>query len=82
MVRNILVKHVSSVALDSIFSTRVTMLDTYRSSLGPKVAEVLICSQSWLKPIEEFEITEDVVAGALNLFMAFFICYLLMINIL
>ncbi|CAJ2669345.1 unnamed protein product [Trifolium pratense] len=26
------------------------VLDIYRSSLSPRMAEVLICTQSWLKP--------------------------------
>jgi hypothetical protein len=37
MVRDILAIHVSSIALENIFSTRVRVLDTYRSSLGLKV---------------------------------------------
>jgi hypothetical protein len=45
MVRDILAIP-PSVALESIFSTRVRLLDTYMSSLGPRVVEVLICSQN------------------------------------
>jgi hypothetical protein len=64
----------TTISLDSIFSKRVKMLDTYRSSLSPRIAEALICSQNWLKPTEEFEVNEGVVPGAINfLFYHFFI---------
>jgi hypothetical protein len=55
----------TAISLDSIFSKRVRMLDTHRSSLSPRIAEALICSHNWLKPTEEFEVNEGVVAGAL-----------------
>lgn len=52
----------TAISLDSIFSKRVRMLDTCRSSLSPRIAEALICSHNWLKPTEEFEVNEVVVA--------------------
>ncbi|KAL8091755.1 hypothetical protein AgCh_034131 [Apium graveolens] len=39
---------VSSVASEAAFSTSGRMIDAYRSSLSPKTAEALICSQDWL----------------------------------
>ncbi|KAL8102179.1 hypothetical protein AgCh_026902 [Apium graveolens] len=39
---------VSSVASEAAFSTGGRTIDAYRSSLSPKTAEALICSQDWL----------------------------------
>lgn len=51
-----------------------TILDTYRSSLNPEMAEGLICAQNWLKPSiyqlkdlninEEFEVSETILTGS------------------
>lgn len=72
MVRDVLATPVSSVASESEFSTGGRILDTYRSSLSPEMAEALICTQNWLKPSfvdfkdlnlsEEYELLENVVA--------------------
>ncbi|KAL2517937.1 BED-type domain-containing protein [Abeliophyllum distichum] len=47
--RDVLAIQVSTVALESAFSTGGRILDPFRSSLSPKIVEVLICTQNWLK---------------------------------
>ena len=47
--KNVLAIPVSTVASESAFSTSGRILDPFRSSLSPKMLEVLICTQSWLK---------------------------------
>lgn len=44
------ISNVSAVASESEFSMDGRLLDTYRNSSSPRTAEVLICTQSWLKP--------------------------------
>lgn len=50
MAKDIFATPVSTVASESVFSTGGRVLDTFRSSLTPKMAEALICCQNWLKP--------------------------------
>lgn len=73
MVKDVLASPVSTVASESTFSTGDRVLDTYRSSLTPEMAEAFICAQDWLKPTlsqfkdlninEEFELSVTIVSG-------------------
>ncbi|RYR65830.1 hypothetical protein Ahy_A03g011751 [Arachis hypogaea] len=51
--RDILGIPVSTVASKSCFSTGGRVLDVFRSSLSPLMAEALICTQSWLCPSKQ-----------------------------
>ena len=46
--RDVLAISVSTVASKSVLSTGSRVIDSYRTSLSPKVAEALICAQNWL----------------------------------
>ncbi|CAL5370662.1 unnamed protein product [Camellia sinensis] len=82
--RDVLAMPVSTVASESAFSTGGRILDPFRSSLAPKMVEVLVCAQNWLRSnipislrqavndIEEFEQQYDSVqllALETNLFL-------------
>nr|KYP55847.1 Putative AC9 transposase [Cajanus cajan] len=49
MARDLLAVHVSTVASETAFSIGGRVLDPYRSSLTPRMAKTLICTQDWLK---------------------------------
>ncbi|GKD59277.1 zinc finger BED domain-containing protein RICESLEEPER 2-like protein, partial [Tanacetum coccineum] len=49
MARDLLAIPISTVASESVFSTSGRVLDSYRSSLGDKTIECLICTQDWLR---------------------------------
>ena len=49
MTRDILAVLVSTMSSESAFSTSGRMLDQFRSNLGPKTVETLICAQDWLR---------------------------------
>ena len=49
MTRDILAVPVSTVSSESAFSTLGRVLDQFRSNLGPKTVETLICAQDWLR---------------------------------
>ncbi|XP_024989347.1 zinc finger BED domain-containing protein RICESLEEPER 2-like [Cynara cardunculus var. scolymus] len=50
--KDVLVILVSTVAIESAFSTSGRILDSFRSSLSPKMLEALVCTQSWLKDLQ------------------------------
>ncbi|XP_009790028.2 zinc finger BED domain-containing protein RICESLEEPER 2-like [Nicotiana sylvestris] len=49
MARDVLVVPVSSVASECAFSTGGRLLDSFRSSLTPKLVQALVCLQDWLR---------------------------------
>ncbi|KAG8651822.1 hypothetical protein MANES_06G026760v8 [Manihot esculenta] len=60
MARNILAIPVSTVASESAFSTGGRVLDSFRSSLTPKIVEGLICVQDWIRPLNiQVNVEED-----------------------
>ncbi|CAN1782109.1 Zinc finger BED domain-containing protein RICESLEEPER 2 [Linum perenne] len=49
MVRDILTVPISIMPSKSTFSTSGRVLDSFRSSLTPKIVEALICAEDWLR---------------------------------
>uniref|UniRef100_M1DL36 Fatty oxidation complex alpha subunit n=1 Tax=Solanum tuberosum TaxID=4113 RepID=M1DL36_SOLTU len=49
MARDVLAIPVSSVASECAFSTGGRILDSFRSSLTPKLVQALVCLQDWLR---------------------------------
>ncbi|GKA08394.1 zinc finger BED domain-containing protein RICESLEEPER 2-like protein [Tanacetum coccineum] len=47
--RHVLAMPISTVASESAFSTGGRVIDKFRSSLTPKTAEALLCTQDWLR---------------------------------
>ena len=86
LARDVLAVPVSTVASESAFSTGGRVLDIYRSSLSPRMAEGLICAQNWLKPtifkfdLEYLELVEDfekIVLGY-DIFLIFILNYVML----
>ncbi|KAL0724593.1 hypothetical protein Bca4012_039192 [Brassica carinata] len=49
MARDVLAVPVSTVASESAFSAGGRVLDSFRSSLSPRMVEALICTQDWIR---------------------------------
>ncbi|KAL4281244.1 hypothetical protein GQ457_03G011920 [Hibiscus cannabinus] len=49
MDKDVLAIPISTVASESAFSTRGCVLDSFRTSLTPKMVEALVCTQDWLR---------------------------------
>ncbi|XP_049378174.1 zinc finger BED domain-containing protein RICESLEEPER 2-like [Solanum stenotomum] len=49
MARNVLAIPISSVASECAFSTGGRILDSFRSSLTPKLVQTLVCLQDWIR---------------------------------
>ncbi|KAM3323770.1 hypothetical protein P3S67_004921 [Capsicum chacoense] len=49
MARDVLAVPISGVASECAFSTGGHVLDSFRSSLTPKLVEALVCLQDWLR---------------------------------
>ncbi|BAT90998.1 hypothetical protein VIGAN_11136500 [Vigna angularis var. angularis] len=49
MAREVLAIPISTVASECAFSTGGRVVSPYRSCLTPKIVEVLVCTQDWLK---------------------------------
>ena len=61
MARDILTIPILTVASESTFSTSGRVLDAFRSSLTPKLVEVLICVQDWIKtPNNDLSVKETI----------------------
>ena len=79
--RDVFAIPVSTVASESAFSTGGRILDSFRSSLGAKTVEALICTQNWLRStsrsikfesiVEEMKFLEVVESD--NIFVIFFL---------
>lgn len=65
MARDVLAVPISTVASESAFSTGGRVLDSFRSSLTPRMAQALICAQDWLR-CKENQIPDDEDFDALN----------------
>ena len=59
MAKDLLAIPISTVASESVFSTSGRVLDSYRSSLGDKTVECLICTQDWLRKDKKPDKEED-----------------------
>lgn len=87
MARDVLAIPVSTVASESAFSTGGRILDSFRSSLSPRMVEAIICTRDWLqtnKKIVNFEESleelESIEAGNVISFLQFFLEFMNVVN--
>ena len=60
MARDVLAVSVSTIASESVFTIGGRVLDTFKSSLSPKIVQALICTQDWIrKDFKPITIEED-----------------------
>ncbi|KAJ9542123.1 hypothetical protein OSB04_028629 [Centaurea solstitialis] len=61
LARDVLALPISTVASESTFCTSGRVLDSFRSSLTPKIVEALLCTQDWLRgPFEPVSVEENI----------------------
>ncbi|KAL2243468.1 UNVERIFIED_CONTAM: Zinc finger BED domain-containing protein RICESLEEPER 4, partial [Sesamum indicum] len=59
LARDVLAMPISTVASESAFSTEGRIIDDFRASLTPKMAQALICCQDWLRQTPSKTVEED-----------------------
>ena len=59
MARDVLAIPVTTVASESAFSTGGRVLDSFRTSLTPRIVETLICTQDWERTTKDVVIEES-----------------------
>lgn len=61
MARDLLGVPISTVALESTFSTSGRILDAFRSSLTPRMVQAVVCAQDWLRShSKDVSVEEDI----------------------
>ena len=83
MARVVLAIPVSTIASESSFSARGRILNPYQTSLTPRMVQVLVCMQDWLKGIyfsmfidEDFKELEKFEQGKLiSMIYIFLLCF-------
>ena len=61
LARDVLAVPISTVASEATFSTSGRVLDSFRSSLTPKIVEALVCTQDWLRgPFQPVSVEENI----------------------
>ncbi|KAL4310715.1 hypothetical protein GQ457_01G026340 [Hibiscus cannabinus] len=59
MARDVLAIPVSTIASESAFSTGGRVLDSFRTSLTPRLVEALICTQDWIRASHDTIMIEE-----------------------
>ncbi|KAE8674722.1 Detected protein of unknown function [Hibiscus syriacus] len=67
MTCDVLAIPVSTVALESTFSTGGRVLDSFRTSLTPRSVEALICTQDWIRASHNTIMVEESLLALENL---------------